>query len=171
MQMKCPDSLELLERIESTFPMVNMPPAEALPLRNLSAGIAGDLIKDLEEFRGKLANVSLIRSVHQEMTRLSPRAWQWLLPHYLRFCMTSEAERSRMEMEFLIYNLRPSAEFRDATLERMSLLTEGQVACLIDFLRWCQNSPFWMEYCPEDIAKAVNFLESNLLSKSFRKGS
>ncbi len=170
-QMKSLDSLELLERIESTFPIVEMPASEELPFATLNERLAGDLIRDLEEFRGKVVTVALIRGVHQEMTHLSPQAWRWILPHYLRFCMTPEAERSRLEMEFLIYNLRPRAEFQHATLERMSLLTEDQVACVLTFLRWCLNSSFWMEYCPDDISEAIGFLESNLGRGTFARNS
>jgi hypothetical protein len=157
----------LMEEIEICFPIIDMPLSTELPFRTLDSTEAAYLMQELEAFREKPFTVDVIRLVYQEMSHLSAKAWRWLLPHYLRFCITPEAEYSRLETEFLIYNLRPDVPFQRDTLERLSLLKEDQVGCLIHFLKWCLSNPFWREYCPDDIAKGLEFLEINLASGSF----
>jgi len=122
--------------------------------------------EELERYRSKPIDGDAIRLVHQELSNLSAKAWRWILPHYLRFCLTAEAEYNRMETEFLIYNLAPELQFQTDTSQRLSLLTAMQVACLIDFLGWCFDQEYWKEYCPQNINRAISFLQTVLLAKN-----
>jgi hypothetical protein len=88
-----------------------------------------------------------------------------LMPHYLRFCLTSEAAYNRIETEFLIYSiysLGPELRFQSDTLKRLSLFTASQLACLTHFLDWCRNKEYWRDYCPGNIDAALAFLRANL---------
>lgn len=58
----------------------------------------------LDEHRGHIVDGAMVRYLHQEMPCLSAVGWAWALPHYLRYCLTPEAEYNKMETEFLIYN-------------------------------------------------------------------
>jgi hypothetical protein len=165
--MSSADTDRLAEEIDSAFPIVEMPPGNELPIKTLDSFEATHLVQELEQFRGKAINGTAIRLVHQEMSHLSAKAWRWLLPHYLRFCLTPEAEHNRMETEFLIYNLGPDLPFQRDTLRRLSLLTAVQVECLVHFLEWCLKSEYWKEYCPDNIAKAIGFLGANLANGRF----
>lgn len=154
----------ILTEIESAFPFVEMPLGIELSFYKDGCFECDRLRDDLEQYRGKEITVEAIRLIHQEMSILSAKAWQWLLPHYLRFCLTPEAEYNRVETEFLIYNLGPALEFQKDTMQRLSLLNRDQINCLIHFLEWCANHQYWKDYCLEDINKARKFLSKVLMN-------
>ena len=152
----------LSKEIEEAFPLVEMPLDSELSFHNDGCLECDDLRKDIEEYRGKDITGEVIRLVHQEMSLLSAKTWRWLLPYYLKFCLTPEAEHNRMETEFLIYSLAPDLKFQMETLQRLSLLNDRQINCLIHFLEWCSIHEYWKEYCPDDINKALNFVKNIL---------
>jgi hypothetical protein len=171
--MQMPDEMIMLtealsKEIESVFPFVEMPLGFELPFHGSDCIECYDLRNDLEEYRGKEITGDAIRLVHQEMSHLSAKAWVWILPHYLRFCLTPEAEHNRMEAQFLIYNLRPRAEFEMDTLQRLSLLDEKEINCLVHFLEWCSNHQYWKEFHSDDLNKAKNFLRGVLPTRPSR---
>ena len=152
------DTESLLHEIESEFPLVEMPPDIELSFHKIDCAQCEYLRNDLSEYRNKEITGKEIRSIHQEMSCLSAKAWRWILPHYLKFCLTPEAAYNTMETEFLIYNLGPDLKYQKDTLQRLSQLSKNQISCLIHFLDWCSNQYPWKDYCPEDIAKARSFL-------------
>lgn len=162
-QMIGPDTGTLSELIESVFPFVEMP--SAAELISLGRPDSEYLTQELERYRGKQIVGDTIRLIHQELSYLSAKGWRWILPHYLRFCLTPEAEYNRMETEFLIYNLGPDLKFQGDTTQRLALLASRQISCLIDFLRWCQNQEYWREYCPDQLSRAIGFLRTLLLDR------
>jgi len=85
-----------------------------------------------------------------------------MLPHYLRYCFTPEADYNQMETEFLLYNLAPEEQFAPETRVRLSLLTKSQLHCLVHFVEWMRADPKWSEYCPSEIARALQFLSALL---------
>jgi hypothetical protein len=154
------DTLILLKNIEQVFPFVEMPPKDDLVFKKNDNVEFEDLREDIEQHRGGEISSEFIRLIHQELSLLSAASWQWLLPYYLRYCLTVDAEYSRMEVEFLIYSLGPVDEFKDDTVERLSRLNQHQVDCIVSFLQWCFDRQFWREYCGDDIERAMRFLLS-----------
>ena len=150
----------LLKEIESAFPFVEMPDASDLTFHQMDCYQCEYLKNDIEEYRGKEITGQVIRFFHQEMSLLSAKAWQWILPHYLRFCLTLGAEYNRMEIEFLIYSLSPQLQFQKDTLQRLSGFNQTQIDCLIHFLDWCLGQQYWKDYCPDEINGAMNFLRT-----------
>jgi hypothetical protein len=161
--MSNPDTASLSELIESAFPFVEMP--SAAELVSPSCEDFEYLTEELERYRGRQIDGAAIRLVHQELSHLSAKGWRWILPHYLRFCLTTEAEYNRMETEFLIYSLGPDLKFQGDTAHRLALLAPRQISCLIDFLCWCQNQEYWREYCPNQLSGAIGFLRTLLLAR------
>lgn len=157
----------LLRAIEKTFPKIEMPERSQLLLAQMKVVGDSDLLeRDLEELRGKLIDGAAIRSVHQELSFLSAATWRWLLPYYLTYCLTDEARYNRFETEFLIYNLGPSLEFQRDTQKRLALLNRSQLACLIDFLKWCLEDEEWKDLFEENIARAISFIETIAADRS-----
>jgi hypothetical protein len=154
------DTSALLKEIESVFPFVDMPEKNEFLFHKNGCFESDGLQNDLEDYRNKEITGDTIRLVHQELSSLSAKVWRWILPHYLRFCLTPEAEYNHMETEFLIYSLSPSSKFKKDTFLRISLLDKDQINCLIHFLMWCENQQHWKGYCLEDISKAKKFLSS-----------
>jgi len=150
----------LINEIESVFPEVKMPEGLALSFHKNDCFECEYLRNDLEEYRGKEISGEVIRLLHQELSCLSADGWRWILRHYLKFCLTPEAEYNQMETEFLIYNLGPDEKFEEGTLQRLSGLSQAQLNCIVHFLEWCAEHPFWKDYFPENIAKALNFVQS-----------
>ena len=148
----------LLEEIENIFPVVEMPLETELIFHKNSCHECDYLRADLEQYRDKEVTGETIRLVHQVLYHLSAKALAWILPHYLRFCFTAEAEYNQMETEFLIYSLAPTLQFQRETFERLSTLNEAQVDCVICFLEWCLTQEYWKEYCPQELENAISFL-------------
>jgi hypothetical protein len=152
------DNDRLLKEIESAFPFVEMPDAQDLTFHQAGCHECEDLRKDIEDYRGKEITGQVIRFFHQEMSLLSAKAWQWILPHYLRFCLTPEALYDTAATQFLIYNLGPELQFQKDTLQRLSGFNQTQIDCLIHFLDWCLSQQYWKDYCPDAIERGMNFL-------------
>ncbi len=150
---------ELLVEILTVFPFREMPAGLELRFHRTGCPQCEYLSNDLEEFRGKTIGEVAIRQLHQEMSCLSAQGWAWILPHYLRFCLSKEADFSRMETEFLLYSLSPAEQFRDDTKIRLSLLNMEQISCLIHFVEWLEMHPHWSEYCMAEIQEAKTFLQ------------
>ena len=163
MQMKYLDATNLACVIEEAFPLVDMPSSADLIAPGFSQ--YNYLAEELERYRGKEISGDAIRIIHQDLSHLSASAWHWILPHYLRFCLTAEAEYNRMETEFLIYNLGPDLRFQADVVKRLSQLTNSQISCLIDFLGWCLSQEYWREYCPDSIARGIGFLQTVLVDR------
>lgn len=152
----------LVNEIDLVFPFVEMPPSSEITFHKAGCTECDYLRDDLEMYRSKEVTGELIRFLHQEMSHLSGKAWRWILPHYLKFCLTPAAEYSRMETEFLIYGLAPDLKFQAETRQRFSTLSKDQVNCLIHFLEWCLNRAYWKEYCSSDIDRGIVFMKSML---------
>jgi hypothetical protein len=154
------DTEALREEIELTFPFVEMPPGNELVFHKGGCPQCADLCKDLEERRGEEITSDFVRMLHQELYNLSAQSMRWILPHYLLFCLTPEAQYNQMETEYLIYNLGPVLKNQKETSQRLSLLNKNQINTLIHFLEWCLLQENWKDLFSEYIAKAINFLRS-----------
>ena len=148
----------LLAEIQSAFPVVAMPSKADLPFDLERGGLDEYLANELDELRGKRVDGAVIRHVQQEMSCLSAKGWAWILPHYLRYCLTEEAEHNEMETEFLIYHLGPDQKFQADARKRLSLLNSQQIQCLIHFMQWLKSHPHWIAYLLADIDRAIAFL-------------
>jgi hypothetical protein len=161
---KIMDTEALLREIEVVFPLVEMPPETELVFHKGGCPQCYDLRKDLEERRGEAITDDFIRMLHQELYNLSAQSMRWILPHYLRFCLTPisftpKAQYNEMETELFIYNLSPSLKYQKDTLQRLSVLNQTQIMCLIHFFEWCKNQ-YGEEAFSGRIDKAINFLRS-----------
>jgi hypothetical protein len=158
---------DILEEIEATFPFVEMPPEVELTVHPDGCRDCDDVREGIAYYRGKEISGKAIRIVQRYMSIMSAKATQWILPHYLRFCFSAEAEYNRTETEYLIYSLGPGQgiEVLEEKLQRLSMLNADQVTCLIHFLEWCLIDEYWSQYCPEDIGAGINFLSDVLRRK------
>ena len=154
------DSSALFSEIGNTFPDMRMPPKAALSFHKGDCPQCEYLRNDLEEYRGKEVTGDVIRYLHQELGCLSTDGLKWILPHYLKFCLTAEAAYNQMETEFMIYHLGPGLKSQEETMLQLSGLNRREIDCLIHFLEWCASHPLWGEYCPEDIERALSFVRT-----------
>ena len=157
---------DLLFEINSLLPSVAMPCNSDLTFHKGNCLECEYLRKDLEEFRDSFNVEDVIRCLCNEISLLSAKTWRWILPHYLRFCLTPEAEYSRTETEFLVYSLAPEPEFLEDAIVRLSSLSQPQLHVLIHFLQWCLMSTYWEDYFEKDILLAIEFLNSTIAKRS-----
>jgi hypothetical protein len=149
---------ELLAEIRTAFPLVEMPSRRDLRFHPDDC-LQCDLISQyLDEHRNGTIDGAVIRYMCIEMTCLSAMGWSWALPHYLPHCLTAEAEYNQSEIEYLVYNLGTSDEYKSDTKERLSGLSKQQIMCLKHFLSWLSRHPKWRDYFPEDIARAMQMM-------------
>ena len=151
---------QLLKEIEAAFPFVEKPKGLDLSFHNESCFQCSELRSDLEMYCEKNIPNKVIRIIHQELSCLSADGWRWVLPSYLRYCVTREASYNQTETEFLIYNLAPSLEYQNEAIERLSALNAEQRQCLVHFLEWCKRHDHWGQYCPNEISKGIEFLST-----------
>ncbi len=152
------DTPSLLREIEEFFPFIDKPQGWDLmahPGECLNCSIVR---KDLEEYPGQELPKEGLRYLHTETSCLSPMGWAWYFPSLLRYCVGVNDTYDGIETEFLIYGLCPSPKFEHETRKHLSALNESQISCLIHFLEWCKGHPYWSEYCPEDIERAIEFM-------------
>ena len=150
----------LLDEVERSFGFVAKPRADAISFHDTACDLCSYLRQDLLPYKDEQLPYEAIRCVHQEMSCLSATGWRWVLPSYLRYCLTEAAQVSEMEIEFLIYNLAPSAKHQPDTLKRLSALNQMQISCVLSFLRWCENHKKWSAYCPAEIQQAIEFIST-----------
>jgi hypothetical protein len=154
------NNIELTSDIEAAFPDVPMPPKADLSFHREGCSLCEFLGDDLDDYRGKEVTTDLIRYLHHELSCLSTAGLKWILPHYLKYCLTPEAEYNQMETEFMIYHLGPAAEFQEETLQQLAGFSQEQIECLARFLEWCSSHPKWSEYCGEDVDRALGFVRT-----------
>jgi hypothetical protein len=147
----------LVKNIDAVFPFMEMPASEKLTFHQDNCYLCDEMRRYLNASRNIKIDDKLIRRVHQELNHLSPIAFRWILPHYLRFCLSSGGKYSQEEVYFLVYNLSPDPEFQEDEYRRLSGLNFSQINCLVNFLKWCESNEDWIEIL-EDIDRAIKFL-------------
>ncbi len=155
-----PATQALMEEVENVFPWVEKPQGESLSFHETGCLQCEFVRSDLAVYSDKELPVEAIRYIHQEMPCLSALGWRWVLPSYLRHCLTQEPDHDYGETSFLIYNLAPEPKYEAETRERLSALSTDQINCLLHFVEWCKEHPYWSDFCPNEIALAYEFLQS-----------
>jgi hypothetical protein len=154
------DTQAMIEEVERVFTPVSKPSGLELSFHKLDCDQCAYLRNDMEIYKDQWLPPQALRYLHGEMSCLSAKGWRWVLPSYLRHCLTADSSHDDLETEFLIYNLGPDLKFQRETIKRLSLLNGEQVNCLVHLLEWCAKHPHWSEYCPEDISKALSFMRT-----------
>ncbi|MDQ1814100.1 hypothetical protein RBA41_12360 [Massilia sp. CCM 9210] len=149
----------LLAEIRLAFPPVKMPRKSDLRFHREGCFHCDYLARDLDKFRGEPVGGAVIWVLHRELSSLSAKGWAWALPHYLPFCLASEAGYNQTETEFLLYSLAPLEKFEAETRVHLSALSRLQVTCLVHFVEWLKGHPHWSTYCPSEIEEALDFLK------------
>jgi len=154
----------LLIEVENTFPPIDKPKGLDLSFHKDDCPHCEYLRQDLEVFEGRELPPQALREIYSEMSCLSAAGWRWALPSYLKHCLkvplAVALHYNDGETEFLIYNLGPKEEHQAETIERLSLLNQSQIDCLIHFLEWCSVHEHWSNYCAEDIQRALAFMHT-----------
>lgn len=152
-------SEDLLIEIANAFPPMEMPPKAELPFHASGCFQCEWLKEELELRRAKPVDGGLVRLIHQELSCLSAKAWRWIAPHYVSYCLTPEADYNQMEAEYLVYNLGPEDKFKADLLNRFALFDRRQIRCFMSFMDYLANHEYWSDYFPADIRKATDFLD------------
>ncbi len=152
----------ILNIIESAFPFVEKPIGMALSFHKDDCLHCKFALRDIEEYSEKEIPREGLRKIYCEMSMLSAEGWRWVLPSYLRFCVSHKNLNRDDETEFLIYNLAPDEKFYAETIERLAALNALQIECLIQFLEWAKEHEHWSTYCAEEIEKGLDFLRNKI---------
>jgi hypothetical protein len=163
------DTGSLLEEIEVVFSPAPKPAPDKMTFHGEGCGQCQALREDLEKYTEPTLPNEAIRYLFNELSLLSPQATRWVLPSYLRRCLTMDASDS-VETEFLIYILGPKPEFHEDSRKRFAELSVAQLTVLQQFIEWCAAHPDWSSYCPQDIAAARSFVCSLVDSRQRTRG-
>ena len=118
-----------------------------------------ELADEIQEYEARPVTIDLLRLAHQNLRKLSPDAYLWFVPHYLKLCLTDEGKYSSFEAEFFVYSLSPAGESDTSIDIRLSALNADQIRCIVEVLSWMLTDEFWGVHCPEQIHSALEFLE------------
>lgn len=155
----------MANEIEQAFPFVDMPSFAEIPNHDQGCHECSQLAEDVDALRGRPIGGEEIRQLHQELSHLSAKSWQWLLPHYLRYCATPEAEYNKFETEFLIYSLSPLERFEGDANNRLKFITDSQIQTLLNLLRCFSTDEYWGKYCPAELQRGISFLKKVLVGR------
>lgn len=154
--------MKLIDHINHAFKEVEFPPKEdlvdsTLPLQDYGFQVAADL----ECWRIRTPDETLLREMHQELRKLSTSATRWIVPHYLRYALTEQAKYTRMEISFFVLSLvvRGKEEAHQIAIRLSSMSTE-QISCVAKVLEYLGADKYWSEYMGEDIDAALATLRS-----------
>lgn len=148
---------DLLNKIDAAFPVVEMPAKDQLVFEKYKGGECDEIAEDLEQ---PLASDEVVKIVCRNLSCLSAKGWVWVLPFYLKYCLSEKAMTNRTETEFLIYNLSPAPEFVSDTNQRLRELNNQQIRVLIYFLEWCLSNEYWKEFYRCEIEGALTYLNN-----------
>jgi hypothetical protein len=148
----------LLEEIAAVLPPVAKPARGEIAFHKDGCDQCKYLSEDLEQYQGETLPDKAIRHLHNEWSCLSAAATRWVLPSYLRRCLTQDLY-DPLETEFLIYTLAPEPKHELETTQRLSKLSHQQIGVLRHFLIWCREHPHWSKYCPDEVALATAYIE------------
>ena len=149
---------KVLTLVERAFPPVPRPAATALPAHTDGCAKCEIIARELLSYPDAGLPGEAIRRLCDEMSALSAEATAWVLPSYLRYVLTEENPLDPRPTEFLIYNLAPAPEHAAESRGRLSLLTRGQVEALQAVVRHLADTPYWSDYCCDDLSRALAFL-------------
>lgn len=154
--------MQLIDRIDQAFKAANFPLKDDLFHKSLSRQDSGiEVAADLELWRERNPDETLLREMHQELRKLSPDATRWIVPHYLRYSFTERAKYTRMETSFFVLSLvSHSDEEVQQIAKRLSSMSGGQMECLVEVLEYLSVESDWAEYMGEDIEAALATLRS-----------
>ncbi|MCG7981849.1 MAG: hypothetical protein JAY90_03750 [Candidatus Thiodiazotropha lotti] len=162
------DKASLLKEIKEVFPFINKPQGLSLSFHKDGCPNCDVVRRHLEEYSGQELSRQALRYVHSEMGCLSAKGWSWVLPSLLRYCVGVDDTYDGVETEYLIYSLGPELKYQKEVLEHLSELNGPQVSCLIHFLEWCCDHPYWSGYCSGDIERAIGFMQSYRHNRKFK---
>jgi hypothetical protein len=143
--------MQLIDHIDQVFKEVEFPRKDDLVDSTLPQQDSGvQVAADLECWRTRAPDESLLREMHQELRKLSAAATRWIVPHYLRYALTEQAKYSRMETSFFVLSLvaRSKEEVQQIAMRLSSMSTE-QIGCLVKVLEYLETDPDWAEYMGE----------------------
>ena len=153
------DTATLLREIEIAFPPVPKPSPDNITFHGKGCFQCQFLREELEGYTEPTLPDEAIEYLVNELTLLSPQATRWVLPSYLRRCITMDPQTGA-ETEYLIYTLSPGPEFHEEIREQTKLLCVDQLKVLLHFVEWCAVHPEWSTYCPDNIASARSFVST-----------
>jgi hypothetical protein len=164
----------LLQRVQFVFPDFPMPPLDEMMSFTGGDVLCANFIEELDQYRFKAVDDALIRSSRLELYCLCPDAFKWILPHYIRYCLTAEILHTEDLVEFLVYFFKPAPEFLEDRLKRISALSIDQLTCVRDFFKWQVSSRYlyganpswsaeslesWFEERFKEMAQAADFCD------------
>lgn len=154
------DARTVLAEVEAVFPPVEMPASNDLVPESPRYIESEEIRRDLDELRDSPVDNKVIRTIHRYLPVLSAKTTRWILPHFLRFCLSEAGQQfSRVETASLIYAFSPAAPFEANTIERMALLSDDQILTLVHFLEWCASDSYWLDSEPERVGEGIAFLK------------
>jgi len=149
----------LIQEIEKAFPYIKKPQGLELSFHKDECPHCYYLRKEMEQYDEAIPKEGL-RWLHNELSCLSAKGMQWVLPSLLKYCVSTNGVSDGSETEFLIYHLSPKLEYQKDTIQQLSKLSKIQLDCLESFIKWCKNDEHWSRYCGNEIEHASNFLAS-----------
>lgn len=114
---------DLIAEMEAVLPPIPKPVGSALSFHQTGCMQCEFLRGDLEKYNEPLLPDEAVRWLRGELTLLSAEGLRWVLPSYLRRCITQDPECDAMETEFLIYTLGPDPEHEADSVNSRVLLT------------------------------------------------
>ena len=149
---------EVLSLVGRAFPLAPRPAAGDLAAHSDGCALCEYTTEYLLDHPGPSLPAEAIRWLCDELSTLSPAATVWVLASFLRYVLTEVDLRDRRPTECLIDNLGPAPEDAADARARLSHLTGEQVGAVRAVVRHLAETPYWADYCGQDLDRAAAFL-------------
>ncbi|WP_373994454.1 DUF6714 family protein [Duganella sp. Root1480D1] len=143
-----------------------MPSNELLTLHSDKCSECEYVRENIERFRSSCFGEAGAQVVYLELSHLTAQAWNWMLPHYLRFCISDEAKNESTLTAFFLYQFYPVQKLSQLISHKLFSLNMDQFLCLAHFLTWALNDPIRRDEDGEDIKDSITFLKELIQSRT-----
>ena len=141
--------------IQEAFPPVDRP--NNLTVHGNECFQCSWLNDELKEERESTLSTNAVRWLIGELSLLSPEGFRWILPSYLEAVISYDSDSDLGE--FLAYHFsgdNSGSELQEH-IERLNILSNNQIICLIDVLSYIRKGLGEVYY--SDVDKAISTLK------------
>lgn len=156
----------LLKEIDEVFQVVPMPSRINLTVHLKGCFDCEEVLDYLDYYRNRSLDGAFFMYMRRNLTSLSPIGFLWLIPYYLKYCLSFDWNFTEEPICFLIYTLNPPPEYEHDAFVRLSALNYRQIICLIHFLEWCNENENYASYSTEDDTENVFIFLKRILQKT-----
>jgi hypothetical protein len=139
---------QIVSRIDQVMPPVERPPKDRIVVHPEGCSSCEFLLHDLLARRDSCVTPDLLLRICDEQCSLTPEAYRWILPEFLKAVIDEEADE--FVVGFFVLSIAHNDEYFEQTRDRMALLTYEDLELIRQALCHLQDGDPLPVYLNED---------------------